>query len=100
MKTFCICGCICDSGSSMKNTESSKPKTYLKLDNLAIFKGDKFINWTTTNESYGINIINNHVSEMYIKIKRSGFSHSFNLFIHQDGHKFPSCGAEAVQVLG
>lgn len=55
-------------GSSKDNIESSEPKTYLKLGNLAIFENDKFIKWTTTEESYGINIINNHVSEMYIKL--------------------------------
>ena len=56
-------------GSKKENTESSEPKTYLKLDNLGIFKGDKFIKWTTEEESYGINIINNKINELYIKIK-------------------------------
>lgn len=56
-------------GSKKENTESSEPKTYLKLYNLGVFKSDKFIKWTTEEESYGINIINNKVSEMYIKIK-------------------------------
>ena len=54
-------------GSSKENTESSEPKTYLKLGNLAIFKDDKFVKWTTEKESFGINIINNKVTEMYIK---------------------------------
>lgn len=56
-------------GSSKENTESSEPKTYLKLSNLAIFKDDKFIKWTTEKESYGINIINNKISEMYMKLE-------------------------------
>lgn len=56
-------------GSSKENTESSEPKTYLKLSNLAIFKGDKFIKWTTEKESFGINIINNKISEMYMKLE-------------------------------
>ena len=56
-------------GSSKDNTESSEPKTYLKLSNIAIFKDDKFVSWTTEEESYGINIINNKITEMYIKIK-------------------------------
>lgn len=55
-------------GSSKDNTDSSEPKTYLKLGNLAIFKDDKFIKWTSEEESFGINIINNKISEMYIKI--------------------------------
>ena len=56
-------------GSSKENTESSEPKTYLKLGNLAIFKDDKFIKWTNEKESFGINIINNKITEMYIKIE-------------------------------
>ena len=55
-------------GSSKENTESSEPKTYLKLGNLAIFKDDKFIKFTTEQESFGINIIKNKITEMYIKI--------------------------------
>jgi len=58
-----------EEGSKKENTESSEPKTYLKLGNLGIFKDDKFIKWTTEEESFGINIINNKMSEMYIKIK-------------------------------
>jgi len=58
-----------EEGSSKDNTESSEPKTYLKLGNLGIFKDDKFIEWTNTEESYGINIINNKLSEMYIKVE-------------------------------
>ena len=56
-------------GSSKDNTESSEPKTYLKLGNLVIFKDDKFVDWTTEEESFGINIINNKITELYIKIK-------------------------------
>ncbi len=61
-----------EKGSSKENTESSEPKTYLKLSNLAIFKDDKFIKWTTEKESDGINIINNKITEMYIKIELNG----------------------------
>jgi len=56
-------------GSSKDNVESSEPKTSLKLGNLAIFKDDKFVSWSTEEESYSINIIKNKISEMYIKIK-------------------------------
>lgn len=56
-------------GASKDNTESSEPKTYLKLGNLAVFKDDKFVSWTSEEESYGINIINNKITEMYIKIE-------------------------------
>lgn len=56
-------------GSKSENIESSEPKTYLKLSNLAVFKDDKFVSWTSEEESYGINIINDKTTEMYIKIK-------------------------------
>ena len=55
-------------GSTKENIESSEPKTNLKLSNLAIFKDDKFVSWASEEESYGINIINNKISEMYIKL--------------------------------
>lgn len=58
-----------EKGSSKENTESSEPKTYLKLGNLALFKDDKFVAWTSEEESFGINIINNKITEMYIKIE-------------------------------
>jgi len=58
-----------EEGSSKENTESSEPKTYLKLSNLAVFKDDKFAEWVSEEESFGINIINNKITEMYIKIK-------------------------------
>lgn len=55
-------------GSSEKNTETTEPKTYVKLDNLGIFKDDKFIKWASEEESIGINIVKGDVSEVYIKV--------------------------------
>lgn len=56
-------------GSKQSNLESTKPKTYVKLDNLAIFKGYKLIDIANKNESIGINFINGNVKETYLKIK-------------------------------
>ncbi|MDO4963033.1 MAG: Ger(x)C family spore germination protein [bacterium] len=56
-------------GEKKKNLETSSPDNYVKLGNLGIFKDDKLISWTTHNESLGINIINNKISEMYLKVK-------------------------------
>ena len=42
---------------------------YLKLDNLAIFKGNKLVTFLSSNDSRGTNIINNKVSEMNIYLK-------------------------------
>ena len=55
-------------GESKENLESSEPKSYIKLGNLALFKGDKLVDFSTHNESLGINIINNKVSEMYLTL--------------------------------
>lgn len=57
-----------EEGSDKGNLETSSPNAYLKIQPLAIFKGDKLIDWTTEEESVGINIINNEINEMYIKV--------------------------------
>ena len=41
---------------------------YIKASTLGYFKEDKFINWTTKNESTGINLINNQVQELYLDL--------------------------------
>lgn len=56
-------------GSSKENLESSEPETYTKLGNLGIFKGDKLITWANHDESLGINIINNKISEMFFGLE-------------------------------
>lgn len=53
-----------EEGKSQKNTKQSEPDTYLNLSNLAIFKEDKFIGYTSEDESIGINIINNKLKQM------------------------------------
>lgn len=58
-----------EKGSSMKNLESSEPKSYIKIDTFGIFKGDKLIDWATHDESLGINMVNNNLNEMYLNIK-------------------------------
>lgn len=55
-------------GFTKENLESSEPKAYVKLDNLAIFKGDKLIDFASKKESIGINILSNQVNEMYFSI--------------------------------
>ena len=60
------------SGAKASNIETTLPKAYIKLSNLGIFKDDKLVAWATKNESRGINIINNNVSELYIRVKCDG----------------------------
>lgn len=63
-----------EEGSDMSNLETSQPETYIKLGNLAIFKGDKLIDWADRNETLGINIITNNISEMYLNVNyKDGF---------------------------
>ncbi len=57
-----------DEGEEKENLESSVPKSYIKIGNLALFKNDKLVDFTTHDESLGINIVNNKISEMYLKL--------------------------------
>ncbi len=57
-----------EKGESKENIESSEPKSYIKIGNLAIFKNDKLVDWTTHDESLGINIVNNMINEMYLTL--------------------------------
>lgn len=68
MSSIKIIGDIKD-GSKKENLEESAPETYLKLSNLYLFKGDKLVDSANTNESIGINIINNKINEMNINVK-------------------------------
>lgn len=65
---FVIVGDI-KNGVKESNMETNKPASYIKLTNQAIFKDDKIIAWANKNESRGINIINDKIHEMYIKVK-------------------------------
>ena len=56
-------------GFTKENLESSEPKAYVKLDNLAIFKKDKLIDFATKQESIGLNILSNQINEMHFTIK-------------------------------
>lgn len=56
-------------GAKTSNIETNLPKAYIKLTNLGIFKDDKFLKWANKDESRGINIINDSVSELYVETK-------------------------------
>lgn len=58
-----------EEGSTTQNLEKSEPETYVKLGNLAIFKEDKLVDWSTHSESVGINLINGNINEMYLNIE-------------------------------
>lgn len=56
-------------GSSEKNLEKTAPSAYLKLDDTAIFREDKFIGYVGKNDSQSINVINDDVHELKIDFK-------------------------------
>ena len=58
-----------EEGSKKDNLESSEPIAYTKLGNLGIFKNDKLVDWADHDESLGINMINNNISEMYLDLE-------------------------------
>lgn len=58
-----------EEGSKTENLESSAPKTYIKIGNLAIFRDDKLVDWANHDESLGINMINGEISEMFLNVE-------------------------------
>ncbi len=46
-------------GEKIENIEESEADTYIKLDNAAIFRDDKFISFASTNETIAINMLTN-----------------------------------------
>ena len=68
---FSIIGDI-KNGVKNSNIETNVPKAYIKLSPLAIFKDDKLVSWTTKNESRGINIINDKIKEIYLRLDCDG----------------------------
>lgn len=56
-------------GDTFDNLEKSNPDALLKLGSLAIFKDDKMLGFASAKESEGINLLNNQVQNMTVKIK-------------------------------
>lgn len=57
-----------EKGAKQSNLESTNPKTYVKLDSLAIFKNYKLVDIANRNESIGINFVNGNIKETYLKL--------------------------------
>ena len=57
-----------DNGVNFENKNELVPKTYIKIDDLGIFKGDKLVGYANYNQSRGINIINNNINNLNINI--------------------------------
>lgn len=70
INTIEIKGSVKD-GEKKENLEHSEPEAYTKLGTIAIFKGDKLVDFTNHKESLGINIINNRIDEMYLKVENN-----------------------------
>lgn len=59
-------------GSSEKNLEKTEPTSYLKLDDTAIFREDKFVGYVGRKDSQAINVLNDSVQELKIDFKYEG----------------------------
>lgn len=57
-----------EKGAKQSNLESTNPKTYVKLDSLAIFKNYKLVDIANRKESIGINFVNGNIKETYLKL--------------------------------
>ena len=53
-------------GNKNENIEKIEPSTYLRLSTIGIFRSDKLVAWSNKDESYGINILNDKVKNMYL----------------------------------
>lgn len=58
-----------EKGSSTKSLESVELKSFVGLKGLALFKGSKFLDYASDNESRGINIANGSTNEMIVETK-------------------------------
>ncbi len=56
-------------GSNEKNLETTVPKTYIKLNDAAIFRKDKFIDYIGEKDSQAINVLNDSISEFKFAFK-------------------------------
>lgn len=61
-----------EEGNDQENIEKNAPATTLKLDTMGAFKENKFIAWTTYDESIGVNILNNKIDIFGIRSECEG----------------------------
>lgn len=57
-----------EKGSNTEEQNNVELKNYIMLDNLAIFKNDKLVDYADSVESVGINILLDNIDEIYIEI--------------------------------
>ena len=63
-------------GTTLKNNETTNPKTRIVLDNIAITKNGKLDKFLNKDETIGYNFIRNNVKEMIIPIKCDNSNYS------------------------
>lgn len=61
-----------EEGNKEENIQQSEPSAYLKLEPMALFKGNQFVGWTNENESKGINILNNQIDTLGVIVPCEG----------------------------
>lgn len=58
-----------EKGQSSDTLENTKIETYLKISDMALFSGDKFVDYTENEESQVINLLNNESDSLITTIK-------------------------------
>lgn len=59
-------------GSSESNLEKTAPNTYLRLDDTAIFREDKFVGYVGKKDSQSINVLNDKINELKLDFNYEG----------------------------
>ncbi len=65
-------------GSSGQNIQTTEPNTYLKLEGLALYRDDKFVDYADSEESQSINILNGNAKEIKTVFEYQEEKVSFN----------------------
>ena len=66
-------------GVTSKNIESTEPKAYLKLEDVAIYRYDKFKGYEKFKHSQNVSMINNNVNEIKMTFKYQNNDIGFNI---------------------
>jgi len=68
-----------EEGQSSDALEKTKMETYLKISDMALYSGDKFVDYTENEESQVINLLNNESDSLITTIKMDDNNIGFNI---------------------
>lgn len=55
-----------EEGEKEDNVKQTEPDAAIRMGTVGIFKGDKFLGWTSKDENRGINVLNGNIGLMYL----------------------------------